>query len=100
MNDIVAATRKYRVLYSVTRTEYYEIEATSPEEATQRAFRDGKLVDGGETTDVTDCGSEEITPTAQRYDKGSSATTQLGPCLPSVAEAVKSTKAPSTAARQ
>lgn len=75
MNDIVAATRKYRVLYSVTRTEYYEIEAMSPEEATQRAFRDGKLVDAGETTDVTDCDIEDITPTAQPYDKGSSATT-------------------------
>jgi hypothetical protein len=75
MNEFVAATRKYRVLYSVTRTEYYEIEATSPEEAAQRAFRDGKLVDAGETTDVTGCDIEDITPTAQRYDKGPSATT-------------------------
>lgn len=66
MNETVAATRRYRVLYSVTRAEYYEIEAASPEEAAQRAFRDGKLVDSGETTDVTDHDIEDITRNYKR----------------------------------
>ena len=75
MNKFVAANRKYRVLYSVTRTEFYEIQATSPEEAAQRAFRDGTLVDVGETTDVTDCDIEDITLAAHQYDKELSAIT-------------------------
>lgn len=78
MNDVVAATRKYRVLYSVTRMEYYEIEATSRLEAVQRAFRDGKLVDAGETTDVSECDIEEITRIAQLNDEESTASTTSG----------------------
>lgn len=69
MNDTAAKIRKYRVLYSVTRAEYYEIEATSPKEATQRGFCDGKLVEAGETTDVIECAIEEITTTAHEYDQ-------------------------------
>jgi hypothetical protein len=56
-------TRKYRVLYAVTRTEYYEIEATSSEDAEDRAFSEGELIDHwSETTDVVGCEVEEITP--------------------------------------
>jgi hypothetical protein len=52
--------RKYRVLYAVTRSEYYEIEAANPTEAEDTAFGDGTLVLVGETTDVTDCEVVEI----------------------------------------
>ncbi len=69
MNDTVATTRKYRVLYSVTRVEYYEIEAASPEDAMDRAFRDGKLVDIGETTAVNEYDIEDITPTYKRKQR-------------------------------
>jgi hypothetical protein len=72
MNDRVATTRNYLVLYSITRMEYYEFEAASPEEARQRAFCDGKLMDAGETTDVTFYDIEDITATVQRCSDGSS----------------------------
>lgn len=52
--------RKFRVLYSVTRSEYYEIEAANPDEALDKAFGDGECVEVGDTTDVTDCAVEEI----------------------------------------
>lgn len=56
-------TRKYRVLYAVNRSEYYEIEAASAKEAEDRAFSDGKLIDDrGETTSVVACDVEEVTP--------------------------------------
>ncbi len=41
-----AATRKYSVLYAVTRGEYYEIEAANEEEAKDKAFTDGEFVEG------------------------------------------------------
>jgi hypothetical protein len=54
-------TRKYRVLYAVTRSEYYEIEATSAREAEDRAFSEGELVDDlSEATSVVECDVEEI----------------------------------------
>jgi len=52
--------KTYRVLYVVVREEYYEVEAASAEEAQQRAFSDGRLVDQGETTDVSDGGVEKV----------------------------------------
>ena len=56
-------TRKYRVLYAVNRSEYYEIEAASTKEAEDRAFEDGELIeDSGETTSVVACDVEEVTP--------------------------------------
>ena len=55
-------TRKYRVLYAVTRTEYYEIEAANAKEAQDRAFEDGEITDdGGDATNVVPCEVEEIT---------------------------------------
>lgn len=55
-----AATRKFSVLYAVTRGEYYQIEAANEEEARDRAFTDGDLVEVGETTDVVPCEVDEI----------------------------------------
>lgn len=55
-------TRKYRVLYAVTRSEYYEIEATSAKEAEDSAFSEGELIDDmSEATNVVECDVEEIT---------------------------------------
>lgn len=59
MND-TTQPRKYRVLYAVTRSEYYEIEAATVEEAADQAFSNGALVETGDTTDVVDCEVEEI----------------------------------------
>ena len=57
------ATRRYRVLYAVTRSEYYEIEATSAQDAEDRAFPEGELIeDMSEATNVVACGVEEIAP--------------------------------------
>jgi hypothetical protein len=53
--------RKYRVLYAVTRSEYYEIEAADPKDAKDRAFEEGTLIDdSGETTSVEAYDVEEI----------------------------------------
>jgi hypothetical protein len=53
--------RKYRVFYSVTRTEHYEIEAPNPEEAEAAAFFDGELLDDiGDTTDVVALSVTEV----------------------------------------
>jgi hypothetical protein len=60
MTTDTTRTRKFRVLYAVTRGEYYEVEAANAEEAIERAFGDGTLVEQGETTDVTDCEVEEV----------------------------------------
>lgn len=55
-------TRRYRVLYAVTRSEYYEIEATSPQDAEDRGFSEGELNhDMSEATNVVECDVEEIT---------------------------------------
>jgi hypothetical protein len=59
------ALRKYRVLYAVARSEYYEVEATNAKEAEDKAFSDGQLVDGGETTNVDALEVEEIETTAR-----------------------------------
>lgn len=61
------AARKYRVHYAVTRSEFYAIEAATPEQAKALAFSDGELVEHGETTNVTDCGVEEIGDNRRRY---------------------------------
>jgi hypothetical protein len=55
-------TRKYRVLYAVTRSEYYEIAAANAKAAEDRAFEEGELIDdSGETTNVVACSAEEVT---------------------------------------
>jgi hypothetical protein len=54
-------TRKYRVLYAVTRSEHYEI-AANAKEAEDLAFSDGEIInDSGETTNVVACDVEEVT---------------------------------------
>jgi hypothetical protein len=59
----IAKARKYRVLYAVTRSEFYEIEAASAEEAKDRGFVDGEPVqNSGETTDVVPFEVEEVMP--------------------------------------
>ncbi len=42
-NDITKERRRYRVQYSVTREESYEIEAANEDETTDNAFTDGEL---------------------------------------------------------
>ena len=39
--------KRYRVLYAVTRAEWYEIDAISAEDAEANAYFDGKLVGSG-----------------------------------------------------
>ena len=52
---------KYRVLYAVTRGEYYEVEAATEQEAEKIAFCEGTHDEtSGQTTDVVDCEVEEI----------------------------------------
>jgi hypothetical protein len=55
-------TRKYRVLYAVTRSEYYEIEAANAKDAEGQAFAEGELADTGDTTNVVACDVEEVSP--------------------------------------
>lgn len=60
MKHVTKATSKprtYRVLYAVTRSEYYEIDALNRANAKARAFEEGELVDS-ETHDVQCCGVE------------------------------------------
>lgn len=58
-----AKTRKYRVLYAVTRSEYYLIEAANAKDAEDRAFEEGEMIDdSGDTTSVEACDVEEVTP--------------------------------------
>ncbi len=45
--------KRDRVRYVVTREEYYVVEAISADDAEQRAFEEGELVDSGDTTDMT-----------------------------------------------
>jgi hypothetical protein len=56
--------RKYRVLYAVTREEYYEVEAASADEAVDTAFQDGELVESGDTTNVVDCDVQKVSDQA------------------------------------
>ena len=51
-----AAKRKtYRVLYAVTRGEWYQIEADNADDAEARAYADGHQVDRfGNPTDIAD----------------------------------------------
>ena len=51
--------RTFRVLYAVTRSEWYEILAPDEDTACRTAFSDGELVDQ-DTTDVTECDVEEV----------------------------------------
>lgn len=55
-----SSPRKFRVIYSVTRSEWYEIEAANPDEAFAWAFGHGKCVEVGDPIDITDCAVEEI----------------------------------------
>jgi len=58
-----AIIRRFRVLYSVTRSEEYEIDAANRTEAEERAFTDGEFVENsGDTTNVISCGIEEVQP--------------------------------------
>lgn len=51
----------YRACYAVTRTEYYLMEATTPEAAQAAAFTEGKQDEAmGETTNVVECGVELV----------------------------------------
>ncbi|MFZ1110280.1 MAG: hypothetical protein WAN43_18265 [Rhodomicrobium sp.] len=52
--------RTFRVLYAVTRSEWYEIDAPDEDTARQTAFSDGELVEQGDTTDVSDWDVEEV----------------------------------------
>ncbi len=51
--------RKFRVLYAVTRSEWYEIEAPDVDTAEGQAFEEGELIDQ-DTTNVTTCDAEEV----------------------------------------
>ena len=57
----------YRVLYAVTVSEFYEIEAENEESARDLAYQEGRQVDKhgepcerGEATDVVACEAEEV----------------------------------------
>jgi len=52
--------KRYRVLYAVTRAEWYEIGAPDEDTARRDAFCEGELVEQGDTTDVTPCYAEEV----------------------------------------
>jgi len=54
--------KTYRVLCAVTRGEWYEIVAPDEATAWRTAFSEGDLVETGDTTDVTECEIEEVTP--------------------------------------
>jgi hypothetical protein len=58
--------KTYRVLYAVTRGEWYEIEAPDADTACDIAFSEGEQVEGGDTTDVVDCDVEEVPPTRKK----------------------------------
>jgi hypothetical protein len=60
----------YRVTYSITRTEVYDIEATDEEDAEERGYAEGTEVeDEGETTDVVEVSTELLdTNGIVRYD--------------------------------
>ncbi len=55
-----ASARRFRVAISVTRCEYYEIDAPDEATAYEDAFVDGELVDVGETTAVHELSVEEV----------------------------------------
>ena len=55
-----ARLRKFRVLYAVTRAEWYEILAPDEDTARREAFCEGELLESGDTTDVTPCDAEEV----------------------------------------
>ena len=52
--------RTYRVLCSVTRSEWYEVQARDEATARSIAFTEGELVEQGDTTDVTEWDVEEV----------------------------------------
>lgn len=63
------ATVRYRVLFAVTRAEYYEIDATDADDAEERAYVDGRQVDRlgnpasvGEGVDAVVCESTVVSP--------------------------------------
>ena len=52
--------KKFRVLYAVTRSEWYEVDAPDADTARNTAFEEGRLADEGKTLDVTECDVEEV----------------------------------------
>jgi hypothetical protein len=61
------ALKKYRVLYAVTLSEYYEIEAESEDAARELAYQEGQHVDKhgepcerGKVVEAVDCEAEEV----------------------------------------
>lgn len=58
--DDTPVLHKYRVLYAVTRPEWFEIEAADGDAARENAFTEGNLVLIGDNTEVVDCDDVEI----------------------------------------
>jgi len=54
--------KTYRVMYTVTRAEYYDIDARNKRDAEERAFEEGMLVKEGDATNV-ECWEIERRPT-------------------------------------
>jgi hypothetical protein len=54
-----------RVLYAVTRSEWYRIEAPDADTARSLAFSDGEQINDGDTTNVVDCCSPASNPWAR-----------------------------------
>jgi len=52
--------KRFRVLYAVTRGEWYEIMATDEHTAESEAFCDGTLFDAGDVTDLAPCDIKEV----------------------------------------
>jgi hypothetical protein len=52
--------KTYRVLCSVTRSEWYEVQARDEDAARRIAFTEGELVEQGDTTEVTEWDAEEV----------------------------------------
>ena len=54
--------KTFRVLYAVTFGDWFEIMAPDEDTARRQAFRDGKLIEIGDVTDVVPCEVEEVRP--------------------------------------
>ena len=52
--------RTFRVLYVVTRKEFYEVETINAQHAEEAAFSEGRFVESGEATDITCLNIEQI----------------------------------------
>jgi hypothetical protein len=69
MSKATKPIRTYRVLYAVTRSEYYEIEAANPQDAEDRAFEEGELT-SADATSVEACDVEQIKRPAPKAKGG------------------------------